>query len=179
MSLYCGESSRPYHWIQAAAPSGYICQTRYGKGVMLSKCSENGKYIPLQSIFSEGPMEKVIVIMGTNSLANRVADRNYEQLSKYLKEISGQCFWISPPHLRPDQSKTNGHVLTELQSYQDDFYLSLTTSVANHCTLLDSRKYTLPGSAASETSDGIHRTIRAGQAWGAQILQDIERQSSR
>ncbi|OYZ24227.1 MAG: hypothetical protein B7Y39_02035 [Bdellovibrio sp. 28-41-41] len=174
VSLYCGVSSHPYHWIHGEAPKGFICQSRTGEGDKLSKCSEGGNYIPLQSILSKGPWDKVIAIMGTNSLNNHVADKNYDELSKDLQAVSSKCFWISPPNLRVDQAKAKKNGITKLQNNQDEFYNSLTTSVAKNCTLLDSRNYTTLGSAAAETSDGIHRTISAGQSWGSQLFDEIE-----
>tara|TARA_B110001454_G_C12723340_1_gene436883 strand:+ start:96989 stop:97564 length:576 start_codon:yes stop_codon:yes gene_type:complete len=174
VSLYCGVSSHPYHWVHAEAPKGFICQSRAGEGTKLSKCSEGGDYIPLKSILSQGPWSKVIAIMGTNSLNNSVADENYKELSKDLQAVTEKCFWVSPPNLRVDQAKTKKNGIAKLQKNQDIFFESLTTTVAKNCTLLDSRKYTPFGSPGAETSDGIHRTNSAGESWAAKVFEDIE-----
>lgn len=170
---YCTISSAPVHWMEGRNPAKqFVCQTRSTADATLKKC---GAHPTFASLLARYPNARVVVALGTNSLANPRPDRHYADMIALLKNGKRKCDWITPPHLNPPQAAAGFSParITGLENNLSTFTDSLTTMIGTTCEVIDSRDATAVGSVGNQTVDGIHRRTSAGNYWADQLRSRI------
>jgi len=169
--LFCTVSSSAVHWLNGENPKNQICNTSSSADSDLKPCDELGKIPRLDLILSRDTYDMAIVALGTNSLFSSQAQLNYQNMAEIVALKIPSCFWIAPPHLRPDQAKeSNAETIALMEKNLLKFYASLENRVSPSCHFLNSLIATQSGSLGSATSDGVHRAAGAGKAWAEAIL---------
>jgi len=171
VTLFCMVSSAPRNWVKGTNPPEQICQTVKSPNTKLSLCENGGQAPTLDSILSQDKYDSAILAMGTNSLAASSVDSSYKEMAQKVSNEVSSCYWVGPPHLRPDQAKGfSTEKLALMEENNLNFYSSLQSAVGNSCRLLGSLKITSLNAKASETADGVHRTKSSGMEWALEIL---------
>ena len=175
ITTYCAVSSRPEHWIEGKIPTGQICQTMSTSQLVFRNCGANGRMPTFSELINLNRPMVVIVALGTNSLENSRPSTGYSKMIELIPNGT-KLIWIGPPHLRPEQAR--GFSTARLKAFEANlgsFYTNL-KSILKDAPLLDSRPFTIQGSAGGETVDGVHRGTIAGQAWANSMLSIINQQ---
>lgn len=172
VTLFCAVSSAPSHWIQGKNPPKQVCMTRSQDDSRNEKCHPEGQVPKLEKILRANPYADIVVALGTNSLMDKTVNSFYVEMIKAIE--SRKCSWIAPPHLNPHQAR--GFPITRLQLMEKNlgpFYHSLSGALDQRCKLIDSRPFTVEGSAGFQTTDGVHRTQGAGRFWADEMSDQL------
>lgn len=165
VDLYCAVSSSPTHWIKGVQGPGVGSCMHSVNGGALAKC---GGFPKFSSMLAQRNYSRVVVALGTNSVANSKIDANYNAMAAAIG--SRECQWIGPPHFDPVKQPKYKKTEAKLNG----FYSSMCGAMAiNSCKLVDSRPATQAGTPGAVTADGIHRGNRAGQYWAEKILPEL------
>lgn len=168
IQLFCTVSSSPTHWLNGSNPKNQVCKTLSSENPTPQPCNREGHVPKIENILIEKSYDSVIVALGTNSLHSSTANSTYQELAEKFAHVHS-CFWIAPPHLRPDQAK-NSSLIASMENNLSSFYTSLEERVFRSCRLINSLKSTDKNAEGGETSDGVHRTSASGKAWALDIL---------
>ncbi len=170
VDLYCAVSSSASNWALGKNPKGQACSFRSTQSAPVL-CSGNGQVPKLSWILGSRDYDEVVIALGTNSLGSSIVDSSHRELVQIVGAKQIPCFWIAPPHLRPDQAKGfSANSLSMMNANLSKFYLALTHAVGAQCSVIDSRPITQPGQAGGETVDGVHRTLGSGRAWADAVV---------
>lgn len=182
VTLFCGVSSQARNWVLGKAPDGFKCKIRGPDSKKLTNCLGSGKYYSMSDLTNEAiklnlgsKFDMSFIVLGTNSLSFSFLEKDSLLLIKSLKRISSKCVWVGPPHLREDQKKGfRVGVVQRLDSRLDLYYQNLVEQIKSECAVVDSREFTTQNLEGGQTTDGIHRTKKAGEFWAKSVLKRIQ-----
>lgn len=131
----------------------------------LNKCVYD--HIPrLETILKLKSFDRVILALGTNSLADSSTNKYYSQLLDQISENGGaKCDWIGPPHYDVKKAFGRHKDAATYERHLNDFYTSLEHTIKNKCALHDSRDFTANPAPDDTFFDGLHRTKKSCEKW--------------